>query len=326
MDAGGAIRWGILGTANIARVQFLPGLREAQGGRAVCVGGRDGARAEAFARENGVESGVEGYARVVEDPDIDAVYIPLPNTLHAEWTVRALKAGKAVLTEKPLCVSVPQTEAVLAEAAPPGRLLWESFVFPFHPQMDRVRALLREGAIGDLREVQSNFHFRVRSETNIRLRPELAGGALNDVGCYPLHLACGLFGGGVREARALSRPGPSGVDMETVGVAAFAPGRTLSFSCSMDRAYDTATRLLGTEGQILLENPFHPSPRDTLEIRRVGEDVRVEHPTTHERSFSPAISHIHAVLRGEQRPRHLAIDDALTTARALAAVRDGAAP
>jgi predicted dehydrogenase len=323
MAGDGSIRWGILGTANIARAAFLPGLREAGGGRAVRVAGREAAHAEAWAREHGVESAVVGYERVLEADDIDAVYIPLPNTLHAHWTRQALAAGKAVLTEKPLCVSVPETEAVLADAAQPGRLLWEAFVFPFHPQMERVRRLIADGAIGELREIQSGFHFPVRSETNIRLRPDLAGGALNDVGCYPLHLAAGLFGEAPAQAVATSAFAPTGVDRETRGVLGFSHDRALVFSCGIARGPDTATRLLGTEGEIRLTNPFHPSPDDVLEWRR-GADLRVERPTAHRASFSPALRHIHAVLRGEEAPRHLAVTDALATAQALAAVRAAA--
>lgn len=323
MAGDGTIRWGILGTANIARAAFLPGLREAGGGRVVLVAGREAARADAWAREHGVTAGVAGYERVLEAEDLDAVYIPLPNTMHAHWTRQALAAGKAVLTEKPLCVSVPETEAVLADAAEPGRLLWEAFVFPFHPQMERVRTLIAEGAIGELGEIQSGFHFPVRSETNIRLRPELAGGALNDVGCYPLHLASGLFGEAPSTVLAASTLAPTGVDRETHGVLRFSHDRVLLFSSGIARGPDTRTRLLGTEGEIRLTNPFHPSPEDTLEWMS-GDTVRVERPTDHRASFSPALAHIHAVLRGEEEPRHLAVTDTLATARALAAVRTAA--
>lgn len=322
MDSNGLVRWGILGTANIARASFLPGLREAGGGEAAVVGGRDPVGAAVWAAAQGVASAVEGYDRVLEDPTVDAVYVALPNTLHAVWTERALGAGKAVLTEKPLCLSVEETTAVLAAAAPHGALLWEAFVFPFHPQMARVAALVAAGAIGELREIQSDFHFPVRSQTNIRMRPELGGGALNDVGCYPVHLACRLFGpDGPGAARALSRPAPTGVDLETQGALLFAGGRTLLFSCGMARAYDTATRLLGTEGEIRMDNPFHPTPASLVEIRRAGEAPVVERPTIHSRSFAPAIAHIHAVLRGEAAPEHLAREEALATAQALAALR-----
>src|ERR1017187_808755 len=127
----GEVRWGILGAADIARAQFLPGLREAGGGRAMLVASSDGGRADAFARNHGVDQGVEGYDSVVDSPGIDAVYVALPNSHHARWAQRALEIGKSVLCEKPLCASSAETESVLATASSTGSLLWESFAFPF---------------------------------------------------------------------------------------------------------------------------------------------------------------------------------------------------
>ena len=177
MTGTGAIRWGIIGTANIARAQFLPGLRAA-GGIAAVVAGRDAGRARQYASEHGVERAVAGYQRVIDDPAVDALYIPLPNSLHAEWTIAALRAGKPVLCEKPLCGSLAETERVLTVAAETGTLLWEAFVFPFHEQFVRVTGLIADGAIGELREIQSNFHFSISRPDNIRLSRDLDGGAL----------------------------------------------------------------------------------------------------------------------------------------------------
>ena len=126
---------------------------------AAAVAGRDGERAKQWAAEHGVERAVTGYQALIDDPDIDALYIPLPNSLHAEWTIKALRAGKPMLCEKPLCGTLAETEQVLAVARETGTLLWEAFVFPFNEQMDRVRSLLADGAIGELREIQSDFHF-----------------------------------------------------------------------------------------------------------------------------------------------------------------------
>ena len=321
MDSGGRIRWGVLGTANIARVQFLPGLRETGGGIAEAVAGREPARTEAYARENGVRRALSGYRALIEDPTVDAVYNPLPNSLHAEWTLAALAAGKAVLTEKPLCVSPAETRTVLGAARAPGRLLWEAFVFPFHAQYRRVEALVEAGGIGPLLEIQAFFHFRLRSRDNIRLRPDLAGGALNDVGCYPIHLGTLLFGGEPLDARATRRLDPSGVDAETAAMLDFGQGRRLYFSCGLERGYETFARIVGGEGEIRLASAYHPGAADSLELRRADRSVLIEHPTDHVRSFAPAIRHIHAVLRGEEAPRHLALQDALATAEALERTR-----
>jgi predicted dehydrogenase len=310
------IRWGIVGTANIARAQFLPALRAAGTGVASYVGSRDGSRAETWAAEHGVEHGVAGYESVVTADGVDAIYIALPNHLHAEWATAAVRAGKAVLCEKPLCTSVAETEALLRAAQQSNALLWEAFVFPFHQQFLRLRALIEDGAIGELREIQSNFYFHLRDRQNIRLSPEMYGGAVNDVGCYPVRLAQLLFGGAPDEATALATWAPEGVDEETQAVLDYAARRRLVLGCGLTRPLDTFTRLLGTGGEIRVRNPFHPTEADTLEIRSPGAE-RVERPTDGRPSFTRAIEHIHRVLRGTEPPRHLASQDSLHTARAL---------
>ena len=187
------VRWGILGTAHIAAGSFLPALREAGGGRPACVASRTAAAAETFAAAHGIDRSVEGYEALLADSEIDAVYVPVPNAMHRTWTGAALEAGKAVLCEKPLCGTVEDTEAVLATSRRTGSLLWEAFVFPFHRQMARVRELLAGGAVGELREIQSSFHFLLTNPANIRMSRELEGGSLQDVGCYPIRLARLLF-------------------------------------------------------------------------------------------------------------------------------------
>ncbi len=311
------IRWGILGTANIARAAFLPALRQARGGAATVVGSRDLAKAREWAERNGVERAVDGYEAVVADGAVDAVYIALPNDLHATWTIAALRAGKAVLCEKPLCVSVEEARSVLAAAGETGRLLWESFVFPFHAQMLRLAELRAEDAIGEIREIQSCFYFRLRNRQNIRLSPEMYGGALNDVGCYPLRLAQLIFGSAPEDGVACPTWAPEGVDEEMQAIAEYPGNLRLTFSCGILRPYDTFTRILGSAGEIRLTNPYHPGPEDTLEVRTPRREV-IEHVTGTEPSFTRMIEHIHAVLRGEEGPRHLAIADSLATAQALA--------
>jgi predicted dehydrogenase len=320
MNEAAPIRWGIISTANIARAQFLPALRAA-GGIAQVVGSRDESKAQSWARQHGVSRGAGSYDAVLEAEDVDAVYVAPPNNLHAEWAAAALRAGKAVLCEKPLCVSIEETETLLGVARETSAYLWEAFVFPFHAQMARVESLLAGGAIGALREVQSNFYFSLRNRQNIRLSRDMYGGALNDVGCYPVRLAQLLFNAEPNEAVALASWAPEGVDEETQAVVNYAGDRRLSLGCGLTRPFDTFTRLLGTEGEIRLSNPFHPGPADSLELYRAGT-VTIEHPTGSDPSFTAAIRHIHAVLRREESPRHLATDDSLGTARALALLHE----
>jgi predicted dehydrogenase len=318
MTLGRSVRWGILGTAKIARKVFLPSLREA-GGDPAAVAGRDSGRTARWAAANGIGRAVTGYRDLVDDPDIEALYIPLPNALHGEWTILALEAGKPVLCEKPLTGSVAQTERVLAVARDTGTPLWEAFAFPFHDQMARLRGILADGTIGGLREIQSCFHFLMSDpDSDIRMLIDLDGGALLDVGCYPVRLARDLFGAEHEGAWARAEFAPGRVDRATWGCLAFPGGRHLYLSCGFGRADDTFTRLLGTGGQIHVTNPFHPRAWDTFVVCQDGRS-----PVTHRaigpyrQSFTPLIRHIHAVIRDQAEPRLLAADTALGSARAL---------
>jgi predicted dehydrogenase len=323
MTVQGQVRWGIISTANIARAVFLPGLRQA-GGDAVAVAGRDAGRAEKFARDNGIERGVEGYRALIDDPAIDALYIPLPNALHAEWTIRALEAGKPVLCEKPLCGTLADTERVLAAARRTGTLLWEAFAFPFHAQFERLRRLIADGAIGDLMEVKSNFHFALTRPENIRYSRDLEGGALLDVGCYPVRLAVDIFGGEHASAWARATWGGQDVDVDMWGVLGYPGGRRLMFSCGFGRSYDTFTTLEGTAGQIHATNPFHPGPADSYQLIAGRDEPRTFPAAPDELSFTAMTRHINAVIRGEQEPRLLAVDTALRPAQALHALAESA--
>jgi predicted dehydrogenase len=311
------VRWGIIGTANIARGAFLPGLRAA-GGIPAAVAGRDLARAEQYAQANGVQRAVQGYQSLIEDTGVDALYIPLPNSLHAQWTITALEAGKPVLCEKPLCGVLADTERVLEVAKRTGTLLWEAFVFPFNEHLRRVRTLLEQAVIGELREIQSDFHFRVTRPDNIRLSADLEGGALRDVGCYPVRLAQEFFGQH-ESAWAAREPGGTDlrVDIETWGTLGYAGGRRLLLSCGMRRGYDTFSRLIGTAGQIHLSNPFHPGSGDHVTAYPDGGEPVAWAPEVSEPSFTPALRHINAVLAGDQEPRLLALETSLITARGL---------
>jgi predicted dehydrogenase len=320
------VRWGILGTAGIAESAFLPALQEAGGGVPVVVGARDGARAERWAAENGVGRGVEGYTTVLRDPEVEAVYVPLPNGMHANWTIAALEAGKAVFCEKPLCGDPEQTERVLAAARTATGPLWEAFVFPFHEQMDRVREAIAGGDIGEVREVSARFHFPLDDPTDIRLNAELAGGAVQDVGCYPIRLARLLFDDEPDLSRTIADAvwTESGIDLEIWGALAFAGDRRLVLSCGFLGRDDSLSRVMGTEGEIRMTHAYHPGPDDTYTVARDdGEQTHAAAPSG-ERSFTPAIRHVHAVIRGLERPRHLAVDEAMGNATAIASLLEAA--
>jgi predicted dehydrogenase len=321
-EIGEQVRWGILGTAGIAESAFLPALRETGEGVAVTVGSRDLERGRSWAAEQLVDHAVPGYEAVIADPDVEAVYVPLPNGLHADWTIAALEAGKTVFCEKPLCGTVEDTERVLAAARSATGSLWEAFVFPFHEQMDRVNGMLADGTIGEVREIQSRFHFVLDDPDNIRLFADLAGGSIQDVGCYPIRLARLLFEAEPDLTRAIADAEwtNDGADTEMWGALVFPGDRRLVFSCGFRSGYDTLTRVLGTEGEIRMTGPFHPDADDEVTILRDGKVDRQPANTSGQMSFTPAIRHIHRVVRGLEEPRHLAMDEASGNAKAIAAL------
>lgn len=314
MNGHEPVRWGILGTARIASSAFLPALRTAGGGISYAVAGRDLQRTERFAADHGVEHAREGYERIIGDERIDAVYIPLPNSLHVEWTVAALRAGKAVLCEKPLGVSVADTEVAIGAAHDTAGLLWEAFVFPFHRQTELLSQIITAGTIGEPWEVEANFHFTVDDPDNIRLSPGLGGGALRDVGCYCVRIARLVFQSDPDGAIAVGHFTPAGLDAEVASVLSFPHDRQLVLSCSLRRPYNLLARVLGSEGEIRLSRPYHPIPGATLTVRHAGGSEEVHGTGSDEPSFTPALRHIHAVLWGRESPRHLAVADALGNA------------
>lgn len=313
---GPGIRWGVLGTAGIAAHSFLPAMRAA-GGTATVVGSRRPDAARDWASTNEVGRAAS-YDEVVDADDVDAFYVALPNDLHVEWAARAAATGKAVLCEKPLGLDRADVDRLLERAG--DALLWEAFVFPFHPQTALLHQLSAPGGpIGGLREIVSEFHFRVTSPDNIRWSAGHGGGALMDVGCYPIRLARLLFGAEPTSAAA-SAFDDGGVDVEVAAVATFPGERRLILSAGMRRYPSTYTRLLGDTGELRVTNPFHPREHDMVELWQDGscQQTWSADPV---RAFQFAAAHVADVVDGGAEPRHLARTDATGNASALDMIR-----
>lgn len=310
-------RWAVLGTANIAAKSFLPAMRAA-GGRAVVVGSRDPDRARGWADANHVDR-VADYDTAIGAGDVDAVYVALPNRQHTAWAAKAVGAGKAVLCEKPLGVDSADADELL-QRIPSDALLWEAFVFPFHPQTELIRSQLSR--LGRVREIASEFHFTAPDPGNIRWQADLAGGALRDVGCYCVRLARLLFEAEPETvaARAFTE---HGVDAEIAAVLDFPGERRLVMSAGMRGMPSTYTRVIGDAGELRITNPFHPKPGDTVALWQHGAVVE-QWGTDDPPAFQYGVEHIHAVLRGEQQPRHLAVTDSPGNARAIDLIAEAA--
>ena len=252
------LRWGILGTGNIAR-QFVAG--QAAGSRNVlsAVGSRTPQAAEQFAATHRIPRAYGSYEALVADAQIDAVYVSLPNSMHHEWTVRSLRAGKHVLCEKPFAASAPQAEEMFDVADRQGRVLVEAFMYRSHPQTKAVLDVVRSGQIGAVKLIRTSFCFRTtRVSGNIRFDASLAGGALMDVGCYCLDFSRLVAGAEPTAASAVGHLHESGVDDFAAGVLQFPAGVAATFACGMTVQADNAAYVCGSEGYVEIPVPWKP--------------------------------------------------------------------
>jgi len=315
MSEHGAVRWGVLSTARI-NAKLLAGARQAAGVAVVAVGSRDRARGEAFAAEHGIGRVHGSYEDLLADPDVEAVYIPLPNSLHVPWSIRALEAGKHVLCEKPLTRRAEEAEAAFDAADRAGRLLMEGFMWRYHPQTEALVRLARE--IAPLRVVRAAFGFPMPPDdvANVRLQGSLEGGALMDVGCYCVS-ALRLLGGEPERVQGEFVPGGDGVDVRFAGVMRFAGDVVGTFDCGFDVPPRSAIEVVGDAGAVVSSDPWHgQAPRLTL--TRPGEapaDVPVEAANP----YQLELEDVSAAIRAGGAPR-LGRADAVGQARAIEAL------
>src|SRR6478672_4424409 len=281
------LRWGILSTADIARKKVVPGMRRAARCEIVAVGSRDGREARRFADELGIPRAHDSYEALLADPDVDVVYIPLPNHLHREWTIAAARAGKHVLCEKPLALTAADAEAMVEACEREGVRLMEAFMYRLHPSWAAVRQIIASGRIGRLQTVQSWFSYYNDDPRNIRNIAEAGGGALLDIGCYSINLSRMLFGTEPeRVEAAILRDPDMEVDVLTSGLLVFPGGGTATFTCSTRSESDQRVHIYGTEGRISIGIPFNiPPDRETSIYVTQGGDPPVA-PATLELRFA----------------------------------------
>ncbi|MEU6660813.1 Gfo/Idh/MocA family oxidoreductase [Streptomyces sp. NPDC046821] len=266
------VRVGVLGCADIAVRRVLPALDAAPGVRVAAVASRDSATAARVAEPYGCAA-LTGYQAVLDRPDIDAVYVPLPAALHAEWTERALRAGKHVLAEKPLTTGLDETARLVALAGELGLVLRENFMFPHHRVHDRVRRLVAEGAVGRLRCFNAEFSIPKRPPQDIRYQSSLGGGALTDVGVYPLRVAQHFLGAGLEVAGAVLHEDPDhGVDVAGAVLLRAPDGVTAQLTFGIEHAYRAAYELVGSEGRLTVDRAFSPPADHRVRIRLEGRD------------------------------------------------------
>jgi predicted dehydrogenase len=282
------LRWGILSTANIAVKKVIPGMRSASRAEVLGIASRDLRRAEATARQLSIPRAYGSYQELLADPDIDAVYVPLPNHLHPAWTIAAARAGKHVLCEKPLAITSAEAQAMVDTGRETGAVIMEAFMYRQHPSWVAVRELLASGRIGRLTAVDSWFSYNLEDPTNIRNIDAFGGGALYDIGCYSVNLSRMLFGGEPSSvAASIVRDPVSRVDILTSALLRF-PSGVATFTCATQVEPDQRVSIYGTAGRIEIEIPFNiPPDRPSRVFVIAGGDPPVA-PAIETLEFAPA--------------------------------------
>jgi predicted dehydrogenase len=323
------IRWGILSTANIGRVAVVPAIQASSNGEVVAVASRDRSKLEAFADQAGIPRRHHGYQALLEDPQVDAIYLPLPNSLHREWTILAAQRGKHVLCEKPIALTAAECEEMDRIAAANRVKAMEAFMYRFHPRTARVVELVGSGAIGEPRFIRSAFTFRLSRPDNIRLVSALGGGALMDVGCYCVNLSRTVAAAEPEAVEAWANWGPTGVDVELTGSIQFPNGLIAQFDCALTTERREWYEVAGTEATLRVESAFLPGTGTTIIEERRGRADPVTHQITGTDEYREMVEHFaDAILH--DRPLRYPLAEAAANMRVIEALyrsaRDGGRP
>ncbi len=308
------VKWGFLSTADI-NDKLLPGADASPDLDVIAVASRDLERARAYADERGIERAYGSYDELFADPEIEAVYISLPNSMHVEWSIRALEAGKHVLCEKPLSRHPEDVERAFDAAEQAGRILMEAFMYRHNPQTKRLVELVEGGAIGRLRLVRAAFSFPLADRTNVRLNAELEGGGLMDVGCYCVS-GSRLLAGEPESVFGEQVAAQSGVDELFTGTLRFPGGVLAEIDCGLVLPVRDELEAIGEEGSVFLDDPWH-CRQPVIEVRRDDGTERIELEPAD--SYRLQLENMSAGVRGESEPL-LGREDALGQARAIEAL------
>jgi predicted dehydrogenase len=267
------LRWGLLSTARINR-RLIPAIRAAERAELVAVASRSPERAEGYAAEWDIPRVHSSYQSLLDDPDVDAIYIPLPNSLHAEWTVRAAEAGKHVLCEKPLTVSATECDQIIAAAESAGVVVVEAVMYLHHPLLGKARELIQGGAVGPVTLVRGALSFFLDRPDDVRWRPELGGGALWDVGSYPVSFIRWMAGE-PHEVFGWETLAESGVDESFAGLLRYGDGLLGVFECGFRTERRSEAQVFGPEGTLTIIEPYVISAASRILLRRGSEEEEI---------------------------------------------------
>lgn len=264
------LKWGLLSTARINRA-LIPGIRASKRSQLVAVGSRDLKKAQEFAQEWDIPRTHGSYEDLLADAEVDAIYNPLPNHLHAEWTIKALNAGKHVLLEKPMALSVSEVRAIAKAAQNNKKIVTEAFMYRHHPQTLKVQELIASGVIGKVLFIQGNFTFSLGRPADIRWNPDFGGGSIWDIGCYPISYTRMITGLQPASAYGTQVTSQSGVDLTFSGSMEYPNGVMAQFYSSFGLPYHTYMEVRGTEGTLSIPSPFKPEDATVPLILRQGD-------------------------------------------------------
>lgn len=319
------VRWGIMSTARHGMGTVIPAIQESKSGEVVAIASRDAARARLQAKQLGIATSHGSYEALLADPNVDAIYIPLPNHLHKPWAIKAAQAGKHVLCEKPIALNAAEAKEIVAAFANTGLKLAEAFQWRHHPQALHARDLLQKGRIGTLRLIEAGFTFMLAPGHDVRWDPKMGGGALYDVGCYPISLARFMVGQEPVCVTAQARWSKSGVDEMVVTTMEFPGGVMATINCGFTQPLRRYYNLIGTEGVLSVHHAYNPKREFPGEVLRYGEDFTLAETIRLEviNSYTLMIEDFnHAVL--DNQPTRYPPEDAIANMQVIDAIYQAA--
>lgn len=305
------LRWGIVGCAGIAIRSVIPGIQQSLTGEVAAIASRDEEKAKSTAEKLGIPVAYNSYEALLADDSIDAVYIPLPNHLHKEWTIHAAEAGKHVLCEKPFALTAAEAEDMVEACAKAGVHLAEAFMYRHHPRYDRIKEIIASGEIGTLRGIHGAFTFNSSgAKENVRFHRHMGGGALYDVGCYPISAARYILDKEPEAAtvHALFSPQHGDVDMMASGLVEFPDSVGLTFDCAMWASFRNTLEILGTDGRIYLPSAFMTPPEQTSMFTVFSKDGQRDETFQPENQYALQADEFARTAWGEQQARFQPVD------------------
>ncbi|WP_409346261.1 Gfo/Idh/MocA family protein [Paenibacillus sp. MBLB4367] len=319
MNNGKKLRWGIVGCAGIAIGSVIPGIKQSQTGEVAAIASRDEEKVKATAEKLDIPVAYSSYEALLADDSIDAVYIPLPNHLHKEWTIRAAEAGKHVLCEKPFALTAEEAEEMVEACRKAGVHLAEAFMYRHHPRYDRIKEIIASGEIGTIRGIHGTFTFNSSgAKENVRFHRHMGGGALYDIGCYPLSAARYILDKEPVAAtvQAFFSPQHGDVDMMASGLVEFPDSIGLTFDCAMWAAGRNTLEILGTEGRIHLPSAFVSAPSQSAVFTVFSKGEQREETFEPINQYALQADDFARTVWGEQQPR-FAPEDAVSNMKIL---------